>query len=109
MASISAGSQFIAFMDHDDVWLPDALAVLRDTLARIQNRSPRTVWPTRLTERASRRTTRVPTAGLLNFGRKRMACENGRLVPLDLSKPTTFASLYPISRLFPLGLVIDPP
>ena len=106
MASISAGSQFIAFMDHDDVWLPDALAVLRDTLEA----HPESIASHGLADTIDGEGQPADHAradgGFTNFGRKRMACENGRLVPLDLSEPTTFASLYPISRLFPLGLVM---
>lgn len=34
LGSISAGSRFVAFLDHDDVWMPDALAQLREALER---------------------------------------------------------------------------
>jgi glycosyltransferase involved in cell wall biosynthesis len=106
MASVSAGSEFIAFMDHDDVWLPDALAVLRDTLRAY----PESIAAHGLADTIDGNGQLVDhtraDGGFLNFGRSRMACENGRLVPWDISKPTTFESLYPISRLFPLGLVL---
>jgi len=106
MASVSAGSEFIAFMDHDDVWLPDALAVLRGALeAHPESIAAHGLADTIDGEGQPADEGRAD-GGFANFGRKRMSCENGRLVPWDISKPTTFESLYPISRLFPLGLVM---
>jgi len=106
MASISAGSRFIAFMDHDDVWLPDALAVLRDALEA----HPESVAAHGLADTIDENGQPIDhersDGGFLNFGRQRVVCENGRLVPWDISRPTTFESLYPVSRLFPLGLVL---
>ncbi len=32
LASISPASRFVAFLDHDDLWMPDALALLRAEL-----------------------------------------------------------------------------
>jgi glycosyltransferase involved in cell wall biosynthesis len=106
MASVSAGSQFICFMDNDDVWLPDSLAVLREALeANPQCIAAHGLADT-IDENGNPMDHKRADGGFLNFGRRRMVCENGRLVPCDLSKPTTFESLYPVSRLFPSGLVL---
>jgi glycosyltransferase involved in cell wall biosynthesis len=106
MASISAGSRFICFMDHDDLWLPDSLQVLRDALEA----HPESIAAHGLADTVDENGEPIDhtrdDGGFLKFGQQRMACENGRLVQLDLSRPTTFGSLYPVSRLFPSGLVL---
>jgi glycosyltransferase involved in cell wall biosynthesis len=106
MASISAGSQFICFMDNDDVWLPDSLAVLRQALeANPQCIAAHGVADT-IDENGNPMDHKRADGGFSKFCRQRMTAEHGRLVPVDLNKPTTFESLYPVSRLFPSGLVL---
>jgi glycosyltransferase involved in cell wall biosynthesis len=39
LASISPGSDYVAFLDHDDVWLPEALETLRTALIANPNAS----------------------------------------------------------------------
>lgn len=106
IASISAGSQYICFMDNDDVWLPNALAVLRDALESHPEFIAAHALADTIDENGQPMDHKRADGGFTNFGRLRMTCQNGRLVPWDISKPTTFESLYPISRLFPSGLVL---
>ncbi len=106
MASISVGSRFVCFMDNDDLWLPDSLQVLRDALEAHPESIAAHGLADTVDENGQPMDHKRADGGFLKFGRQRMSCENGRLVPLDLSKPTTFESLYPVSRLFPSGLVL---
>ena len=46
-------SEFVTFMDSDDVWLPHALATLHARLSPTLWRSVRTVSPRRLTRQGS--------------------------------------------------------
>jgi glycosyltransferase involved in cell wall biosynthesis len=84
MASVSAGSEFIAFMDHDDVWLPDALAVLRDTLRAY----PESIAAHGLADTIDGNGQLVDhtraDGGFLNFGRSRMAGSLGYLQADDI-------------------------
>ncbi|MBC7784019.1 MAG: glycosyltransferase [Burkholderiales bacterium] len=101
-------SQFICFLDSDDVWFPDALAQLRGALEA----HPSAVAAHGLADLIDERGTRLdepPNARMpsfAEFGRSRMACRDGRLVPVDVSSPTTFRTLYPVSRIYPTGLVL---
>jgi len=96
------GSEFVTFMDSDDVWLPNALATL---LSRLGADSA-AIGAHGLAEE-------IDEAGRLgsawshsDFGRSRQGLEGRRLIPWPLDRPTNFDVLINGNVLFPPGLVL---
>jgi glycosyltransferase involved in cell wall biosynthesis len=86
LKATNPGSEFVTFFDHDDVWEPNALELLVGALEK----NPRCV--------AAHGVARcIDTAGNVWPGddhpensRARLTVRNNRVVPLELSEPTSF-------------------
>lgn len=99
---IAPGSQFIAFMDSDDIWLPDALAVLREELES----HPESPAAHGLAELIDEHGRPHEPGTFPEFGRCRLGCKDSRIVKWPESEPTTFATLLISNRVFPQGLLL---
>jgi glycosyltransferase involved in cell wall biosynthesis len=93
--SIDAGSLYVGFLDHDDVWEPDALHV--QTVALDAN--PRTVAVHGLARMidADGQLCRIGEAEAA--GRERLAIVNDKPMLLPLDQPTTFAVQILVNRI----------
>ncbi|HVS85370.1 MAG TPA: glycosyltransferase [Gaiellaceae bacterium] len=99
---IAAGSQFVTFMDADDVWLPHALATLLERLER----SDRFVGSHGLAELIDAEGRRFAPGVYAERGRTRLGLAGRRLVRWPLDRPTTFDVLVNGNVLFPPGLLL---
>lgn len=95
-------TSFVSFMDSDDVWLPDALAVLLDGLEV----DAAAIGAHALAERIDEHGHAVTTWSHASFGRDRWGLEGRRLVRWPLDRPTTFDVLVNGNVLFPPGLLL---
>jgi len=86
LAAISTGSDYVAFLDHDDVWMPDALEALRGALVASAKASAAHGTATGIDECGA--TVLVPAERL-----RRMGIIDGRLVEWPRWRPTEFANL----------------
>jgi glycosyltransferase involved in cell wall biosynthesis len=86
LAASSSGSAYVAFLDHDDVWLPDALETLRAALAASAKAGAAHGTATGIDERGT--TVPLPPERL-----RRMGIIDGRLVAWPPWRPTEFANL----------------
>lgn len=95
-------TEFVTFMDSDDVWCPDALDVL---LARIES-DPDAIGAHGLAEMVDVDDLPVPNWSHAAFGRSRLGLEGRRLIEWPPDRPTTFEVLINGNVLFPPGLVL---
>jgi glycosyltransferase involved in cell wall biosynthesis len=95
-------SEYVTFMDADDVWLPHALETLRRQvqLDRIA------VGAHGLAELIDEHGCAVEPGSYSSVGRSRLGVERGRLVVWPLDRPTDFRVLVNGNVLFPPGLVL---
>jgi glycosyltransferase involved in cell wall biosynthesis len=98
----SSASEFVTFMDSDDVWLPHALATLHARLLA----DPVAIGAHGLAERIDEAGQLIPSPSYAARGRSRMGLEGGRLVPWPLDRPTDFRVLINGNVLFPPGLIL---
>lgn len=94
-------SEFVTFMDSDDVWLPHALATLH---ARVVA-DPGAIGAHGLAEEVDVNGERTGWSHA-EFGRSRRGVERGRLISWPLDRPTSFEVLICGNVLFPPGLVL---
>lgn len=98
-------AQFVAFMDSDDLWLPDALALLREELERYPD-APAAHGLAELIDEQGRP---HEPGTFPEFGRGRLGCKNRQIVRWPETEPTTFATLVISNRVFPQGLLLIRP
>jgi glycosyltransferase involved in cell wall biosynthesis len=98
----SSDSEYISFMDSDDVWLPDALA----TLLRAAAGNEQAIGSHGLGEMIDAHGAPIYPGAWAEAGRNRLGLEGHRLVRWPLDRPTSFAVLVNGNVLFPPGLVL---
>jgi len=86
LAAISSSSAYVAFLDHDDLWMPEALAALRAALVASAKASAAHGTAIGIDERGA--TVPVPPERW-----RRMGIVDGRLVEWPRWRPTEFANL----------------
>ncbi|MGA3170984.1 MAG: glycosyltransferase [Chthoniobacteraceae bacterium] len=102
-AETNPGSQYVTFMDGDDVWLPDALG----TLLRATEASPEMAGAHGLADFIDEEGKRFQAGEFAECGRKRIGLgEDGTLQAWDLSKPTSFQTLLYRNTVWPPGLLL---
>jgi len=99
---ITSQAEYLTFMDSDDLWLPDALAILRGELAR----HPESPGVHGLAEQIDEAGRPHEPGAFPDFGRGRLGCRGRRIVAWPRSEPTTFATLLIGNRVFPQGLLL---
>jgi glycosyltransferase involved in cell wall biosynthesis len=95
-------SEFVMFMDSDDLWLPHALETLR---RRLQDDSA-AIGAHGLAELIDEAGDPISPGSYPARGRRRLGLEGRRLVEWPLDRPTDFAVLVNGNVLFPPGLVL---
>jgi glycosyltransferase involved in cell wall biosynthesis len=97
LASTSPDSEFVIFLDNDDVWEPDALAVLTHALED----SPDAPAAHGLARAIDPQGQQFPADDLADSMAHRREMRNGRVVDAPAESPTTFESLvlenYPVT------------
>ena len=101
-AKASAGSQFIAFMDGDDVYLPHALATLASALGKNADR----IGAHGLAEMIDQNSQPIEPGGFSRFQRERAGFDGTRMVTWGTDRPTTFETVIQHSRVYPPGLLL---
>jgi glycosyltransferase involved in cell wall biosynthesis len=101
-AEIDPASIYITFMDSDDIWLPDALNILREELER----HPDAPGVHGLAELIDENGQPRDEGKFPAFGRSRLGYDGQRIVEWPVSEPTTFATLLVSNRVFPQGLLL---
>ena len=86
LAAISAGSDYVAFLDHDDVWMPEALGALRAALVASARASAAHGTASGIDERGA--PVPVPPERL-----RRMGIIDGHLAEWPRWRPTELANL----------------
>jgi glycosyltransferase involved in cell wall biosynthesis len=95
-------SEFVTFMDSDDIWLPHALETLREYLLS----DPSAVGAHGLAEMIDEAGDVIAGGSYSARGRGRLGLDGRRLVVWPLDRPTGFAVLVNGNVLFPPGLVL---
>ena len=98
----SSSSEFISFMDSDDVWLPHAL----ETLLRAAVGNSNVIGSHGLGEFVDASGTPISPGEWADAGRKRLGVEGHRLIHWPFDRPTSFEVLINGNVLFPPGLVL---
>ena len=98
----SPDSRYVAFMDSDDVWLPQCLESLR---ARLESDTA-AVGAHGLAETIDEDGSRVAGESFSTYGRRRTGVQGGRLVEWPRAWPTTFDVLINGCTVFPPGVVL---
>jgi glycosyltransferase involved in cell wall biosynthesis len=99
---IDSRSQYISFMDSDDVWLPEALEALKTELEKY----PEVVGVHGVGRCIDQNGAEYLDPKYKANGNGRFICDSlGRIVFLDPSAPTSFQSLW-FSNPFPPGLIL---
>jgi glycosyltransferase involved in cell wall biosynthesis len=95
-------SEYITFLDSDDLWLPEALASL---LRRIE-RNPTAIGSHGLADFIDEHGTRFDVGVHPAQLRYRLVCRHGRLIRLGPDAPTDFEVLVNGYVMFPPGLLL---
>lgn len=98
----SSHSTYITFLDADDVWLPDALELLRNELERHNE----AVAAHGLADIIDEDGVVTSPGTFADFGRNRLGYDNGRIRSWSLSEPTCFACLVWAFHMFPPGVLL---
>lgn len=98
----SASSEYVTFMDADDVWEPDALATL---LGRLRA-NPAAVGAHGVAEFVDAQGNPVNPGGFSAFGRRRLGYRDGAIRVWPLDEPTVFETLVWTGPLYPPGLLL---
>ena len=98
----SAASKYVSFMDADDVWESDALAIL---LGRLQE-CPEAVGAHGIAEFIDASGNPINPGGFSAFGRRRLGYQNGKIREWPLDEPTVFETLVWTGPLYPPGLLL---
>ena len=101
-AATHPGSEFVIFMDGDDLWLPDALETLREELGK----HPQAVGVHGLARVVDERGEPLPNEECLRFGRCRLGLRNGRIIPWPEHLATRFETLLWSNHVYPPGLLL---
>lgn len=80
-------AQFIAFMDNDDLWTPDALSVLRQATIDL----PGSVGAHALADMIDADGKPLGDGGFARHIGQRVGVENARVVPWEATRPTDFS------------------
>jgi glycosyltransferase involved in cell wall biosynthesis len=100
---IDSRSQYAIFMDSDDLWMPDALEVLKTEVEQ----HPEAIGAHALGQCIDQDGAPKDDPAYEGNGNGRYVCDSfGRLVPLEPSAPTTFESLW-YSNPYPPGLILS--
>jgi len=99
---IAATSQFVSFMDSDDIWLPHAL----ETLVGRLRADPTAIGSHGLAEFIDADGLPMTPGVYAETGRSRLGLEGRRLVRWPLDRSTSFDVLINGNVLFPPGLVL---
>lgn len=89
LAEATGRSDYIVFLDHDDLWERDAL----ETLLRELQADPEAVAASGLSRVVDERSNPTEPGELEVWGRRRQGVVGGRVVPWPVHAPTTFAVL----------------
>lgn len=95
-------SEFVTFMDSDDIWLPGALETLRSRAMA----EPGAVGAHGLAETIDEDSAVMNPGAYSARGRRRLGVEGSRLIEWPLDRPTDFSVLINGNVLFPPGLVL---
>lgn len=98
----SSNSKYITFMDSDDVYLPEALHILRTELEN----HPECIGAHGLADYIDEHGQKVNPGEYADRGRQRLGFDGKRLVNWNLSQPTNFDVLVNGNVLFPPGLIL---
>jgi len=98
----SAASEFVSFMDADDIWEPDALATLLVRLRECQE----AVGAHGIAEFIDSAGNPINPGGFAAFGRRRLGYQDGRIREWPLDEPTVFETLVWTGPLYPPGLLL---
>lgn len=98
----SAGSDFVSFMDADDLWHPDALSVLVARLEMV----PGAVGAHGLAEFIDAQGGPMNPGAFSAFGRRRLGCRDGTIQEWPVGEPTVFETLVWTGPLYPPGLLV---
>ena len=103
-AESNPGAQYVTFMDADDVWLPDALKILHNTLEK----HPGMIGAHALADFIDAGGQPYREGEFVEFGRKRMECgENRRVKYCDFEQPTSFRTLLLNNAVYPPGVLLS--
>ncbi len=95
-------SEFITFMDADDLWLPETLAAFRDELRW----HPEAVGVHGLAQMVDEHGVSLPGEDFTGHGRRRCGLQEGRIVVLPGEAATRFDTLLWMNTIFPPGLLL---
>jgi glycosyltransferase involved in cell wall biosynthesis len=98
----SPDSQFITFMDSDDLWVPDALETL---LVEIEQ-FPEAIGAHGLADFIDAEGRELDPGAFAAFGRRRLGFDGKRIIEWDACKPTTFETLVWTCSLYPPGVLL---
>jgi glycosyltransferase involved in cell wall biosynthesis len=102
LSLISSGSEYVAFMDSDDIWLPDALEVLKAEIEK----HPGAAGAHGMGRCIDKYGAEYLDPAYAANGNGRFICDSaGREILLDPDTPTTFQSLW-FSNPYPPGLIL---
>ena len=101
-SQICPESEFVIFMDGDDLWLPEALEVLRGELSK----HPEAVAVNGLAEFIDSDGNPQEPGWFSKRGRERLGVKGNRVTVLDTSEPTTFESLTWSNSIWPPGVIL---
>ncbi|MBE7210442.1 MAG: glycosyltransferase family 2 protein [Gluconacetobacter diazotrophicus] len=95
-------SEFVTFMDGDDLWLPDTLAVFLGELRR----HPEAAGVHGLAQVVDERGVCFPDQDFTRRGRHRLGLRGGRIVVLPEEASTRFETLLWTNTVYPPGLLL---
>lgn len=102
LATLPASVEYVTFLDADDVWLPNALAVLYDAAQK----EPQLLGAHGLGRFVDASGRPVAEGELEEYGRRRLGCAGGRPRDWPPDAPTTFETMLIRCTVFPPGLVL---
>ncbi len=98
----SPASEYVTFMDSDDVWLPDALEALHDALLK----HPEAAAVSGLADFIDEKGDPLETGWFSEQGRRRFGVKGKKVAVLEPSEPTTFISLAWATSIWPPGVLL---
>jgi glycosyltransferase involved in cell wall biosynthesis len=101
-AASNPNAPYVVFVDADDLWAPDALRSLYDTLLS----HPDAPGAHGLADNIDSVGNPLHPGEFLSYGRNRIGLLNGQPAPWPLDQPTTFSVVAYEDRMFPAGAVI---
>lgn len=95
-------SEFVIFMDGDDVWLPHALETLRQELRQ----HPQAIGAHGLAQAVDEHGAPMPDEDFTSFGRRRLGLQGRRIRLWPKEEPTRFETVLWSNHVFPPGLIL---